>query len=872
MLNAECGDWRVAATLCIGAGLACATAIAAAATDTAEPMNGNVFLYLDRGLRCGSGQWVELELEFPVRGGNWPDRGWGYATWSHRGHHLPRIVENRTDGDLRRLTVEMDVGPDNWGAGGWATYDIEIHGEGDRLTGTFTGKVWGGGPLLGGAERQMPSCLQRTGGAGFRDGAAAHRALKETADAAETQGTVRGHIGPVWPGGIPGHTPPLAGEHPRLAFRKRDIPALRKRAAETPEGKAMLARSLAVLGSGPSDSDKFTTWPAVGYGFAYVMTGREEYAQRAREIVYETIFRNPAGRQGQGVSQDIHHGPRLQALALAFDFCYDAWDTGLLLRCIDEIQRRTWELRLGEFEGRLMSGYNPNPWSNHNGIRVACAGLGALAILGETNSLGKVMEDAEAIADLMAWESREHFRTALGGGSYCMEGGYYKVMTLQRGFAYFPPAYENVLGRKLDAGPYADFDMIGYAMESRPGNPIPSLDPVLWSVDIHTAPGDMLPGVKWLFDRAVGLQGDGSFGIGNGLHAPFITANYPYEVDAKHPNECFRWMSPDPRKGHWVFRPTIRDKNDILLTLNMKSENLRGSWAAARAGPHCRFDLWGFGRQWLGDKYLVKLYRAPGGNEHLGGVITSWRTTADRTCVMNWNMDRAYYQQVNRKVLKDPESYAREKNAKLLHVPGWYEQLDFGTRATRSMAVDCSGRSGAPLLVALVEQVHVPSVGREEKGPSGSAASTGPATEPTDGQEALRALFLKETGIRIRTGAKTEAPGSEAPPDTTTRWSLPLPADRVPPMVRVKENRFMLGYSTGASLTGVLVGPSRLRTDSVVSDAEGTYFCVFTLQEEGWPEFEIEGEGLDAVVRVGKRVVRFADGTLVLEERPGAGT
>ena len=823
----------------------------------------NVFLYLDKGLHREGDVWGELELEFPVENGNWPETGWGYAMHLGRGQHQARILKNETEENTRRLTIEMDVCPDNWRVGGWAAYEIEITRNGNEFSGTFKGRCWRGGPLLGGAHRQMPACL-KAGGARLRDGTAARRALKESGKCMEIQGAVRGYAGPAWPGSTPGHKRPAPGEHPRLAFRKHDIPRLRKLARDTPEGKAILARALAVLGRGGGGTDKFTTWPAVGYGFAYVMTGKPEYAREARRIVHETILANPAGRQGRGSVQDIHHGPRLQGLALAFDLCYDGWDEDFRLRCIDEIQRRTWELRLGEFEGKRMSGYNPNPWSNHNAIRVSCAGLGALAVLDEMNSLGKVMEDAEAIADLMAWEAREHFRTAMGGGAYCMEGSYYKVMTLQRGFAHFPPAYENVLGRKVDAGPYGDFDMTGYFIEGKPGSLVPGLDPVLWSVGLHTVPDDMLPGVKWAFDRAVGLKGDKSFGIAKGIHAPFIMANYPYDVEEKHPGDCFRWMSPDPRKGHWVFRPTLRDKNDIMLVLNMKSENLRASWAAARSGTHCMFDLWGFGRQWLGGRYLVRLYSTPGGNKHQGGVITSWQATPDRTCVMNWNMDRAYYEDVNRKLVEDPVAHARKKNGKLVTTPGWYEQIDYGTRATRSMAVDCSGASGAPLLVALVERVDVPEAKAAKPAGTGKS-STKTAAPAGSNEDALRDLFMKETGIQVRTMNEGGGKRAEAPPDATTRWSLPMPPGKVPPMVRIEGNRFKLGYSSGPTIAGVFTGPVKLRSDVVMCDGKGEYFCVFTLQDKEPPFMLVEGEGIDAVVRVGNRTVRYDGKSLVLE-------
>src|SRR5436190_1829354 len=52
-----------------------------------------------------------------------------------------------------------------------------------------------------------------------------------------------------WPTPVAGWKAPAAGEHPRLFFRKADLPALKKR-AETPEGKAILARLKVLLGGG----------------------------------------------------------------------------------------------------------------------------------------------------------------------------------------------------------------------------------------------------------------------------------------------------------------------------------------------------------------------------------------------------------------------------------------------------------------------------------------------------------------------------------------------------------------------------------------------------------------------------------------------
>ncbi len=52
---------------------------------------------------------------------------------------------------------------------------------------------------------------------------------------------------------VPGWQAPTPGEHPRLLFRKSELPALRAR-AETPEGRAILARLRELLGNNGESS------------------------------------------------------------------------------------------------------------------------------------------------------------------------------------------------------------------------------------------------------------------------------------------------------------------------------------------------------------------------------------------------------------------------------------------------------------------------------------------------------------------------------------------------------------------------------------------------------------------------------------------
>lgn len=802
----------------------------------------HVVLYLNGGL-YGHGKHIEIELEFPVRDGRWADTGWGYSTGFSRGQHTPRILKNEVSGGVRNLAVEVRIGPDRWIPGGWARYDIELKQDGEKFTGTFTGShvpgcvAWGGGP-----KNSLPPALRE-------NPAVEAEAKPDFSKGHKLEGKVSGHPGGSWPAPVPGYAKPEPGEHPRLAFRKKDLPLMRKRATETPEGKAIVERARRTLGGGPEDSDKFTTWPACGHAFLYLITGEQRHADKAREIVERTLLDNPAGRKGRGSSQDIHHGPRLQGFALAFDMCYDGWPEDFRLRCIDEIQRRTWELHWGDFEGKGMSGYNPNPWSNHDGIRSACTGLGALAVLGEKNSLGRTMECAEEIAEWCAVDIRRHYLTGgVGTAGYCIEGSFYKWMTAQRGLVYFVPAYENVMGKRFDSDSLRDFEFIGDLMERR------GVAPIGWSVGIHAVPESMMPGYKWLFDRQVGLQSKGkTMGVKHGMMAPFILTLYPYDVEAVPPGQSFPWMAPDPRKGHWIFRPNYDDpENDILLTTNVKSENFKGSWAPARAGTHWDIVLHAYGKYWLNNTFVPKANRFPAGNEHHGGRVTSWKAADDKTCVINWDMRRAFYKE-GRRGSQTLADHAKSQNATIVEIDGWGPFIDYRIRATRSMAVDCSGKSGAPILVAIVDRVTLPEKPKKEEKP----VDTG------------QALFLKTIG------------GGEKPPFAPKRatevapvtWKLPIlttdlrSGGKVVKKglgegITIEGNRFSAAETGG--LTGILAEP-RTISKSLKVDGEGELFMVLTVQKGKAPEMVLEGTGLGTKVKVGNRTVRFDGEQIVLE-------
>jgi hypothetical protein len=89
-----------------------------------------------------------------------------------------------------------------------------------------------------------------------------------------------------WPARVEGVVPPAPGEHPRLFFRKSDVPAQRKRAA-TPEGKILIDRCKALLDGATAvrTGKTFTLWDGAAFGFLYQVTGEKKYADLARQAV-----------------------------------------------------------------------------------------------------------------------------------------------------------------------------------------------------------------------------------------------------------------------------------------------------------------------------------------------------------------------------------------------------------------------------------------------------------------------------------------------------------------------------------------------------------------------------------------------------------
>ncbi len=326
----------------IRAALAVAVVLAAAATlraaDGGGVLDGRVRLTLSGALRFESHRqtrdpWADtqdLTLDLVCRDGTWDAVAWGFTPYVPGQEHLGRVTQAEPAPNGRAaFHVELAVSHsrhDPCILGGTLRLAVELTREGDQLRGTFRGRsdgadapdlrrrledAWGFGEVPGKRDWQQPTLANRL------------RAALRTAD---VSGRVRGTVRP-YPPRPDGLAPAAPGEHPRLFFRKADLPALRERAA-TPEGRRILADLEAMLeraevhGYGyrypQAEHSMGPVW-ACGWGLLYQLTGDRTYAEKAGRHFYGNMY-NSYYYGGGWI-----HAYTLMGMGAAYDLCAEAW-------------------------------------------------------------------------------------------------------------------------------------------------------------------------------------------------------------------------------------------------------------------------------------------------------------------------------------------------------------------------------------------------------------------------------------------------------------------------------------------------------------------------------------------------------------------
>ena len=247
--------------------LACCAWSAAAAQFPAESQPLDIELALHQALfqqEAPTGEDPSLLLDLSRAPEGWK-RAWGTARNFNPNWHAGRVVSAKQTPEALQLSLSMLIVGDGYTQGGRAFYDVSLKADADRIHGTYSGSFRG----------------------------------------QSISGKVSGRIKPI-PAAPKGFTPLKPGEHPRLLFRKADLPGLREK-AKTPFGQA----ALKAMGNEPAS-----------HALRYQLTGDRSHADAARAAVEPMLddFEN-----GSKFIRSRIWGWRLEQIALAYDMCYDAW-------------------------------------------------------------------------------------------------------------------------------------------------------------------------------------------------------------------------------------------------------------------------------------------------------------------------------------------------------------------------------------------------------------------------------------------------------------------------------------------------------------------------------------------------------------------
>ncbi len=419
-----------------------------------------------------------------------------------------------------------------------------------------------------------------------------------------------------WHAAVKGFEPPAPGEHPRLLFRRSDLPALRQK-AQTPEGQAIIKRlrylldggdgqtmtgvfskaSHAYMGGGYSNSvlnapGVYTISHAAGYGLLYQLTGEKKYAAFGRQCFERALagtrdrddrysFRAPGGA--------LRAGPSLGWYAVGYDLCYDGWD---------KATREKFGRAIAEYEAgykdktidleALVRGTMP-PGSNHFGMQIGGVSLALLAVSGE-----KFVDQAR-IDTLLSIAEQSMIRNVsegFGDGGFFAEGDGTGSMASHIAYLSAVQAWKNAKG-------------LDFVNVERPNVRMTALKWIYQTV-VRDGKPDFWP-IRGSYGHNVwsreGLSGGGYFAIGlagvtdrqraamKGYYNRFLgepdaaagkpydtvsryphvavcaLVNWPLDAAPKGPGDVLPLCYRDSHCGFYAWRNRWHDGNDTVITL-----------------------------------------------------------------------------------------------------------------------------------------------------------------------------------------------------------------------------------------------------------------------------------------------------------------
>jgi len=600
-------------------------ALVARAAERDTTFYHDVDLVLEGGLTTGTSQ-KDLLLHLGTLDGKWDKyaTGWAGPYWRASGSLSPKarwfnamdhegVVESvKQDGDKVTVTLKMNIHADPWVIGGGANYTLDLTRKGHVFSGTFTGT--------------------------FKD--------------QPVQGAVAGKMREKpWPSPAPNVEPFKPGEHPRVIFRKSDVPALRAR-MNTPEGKWIIARLKEQLGGGeamPTDFQTatkaygggkkvgpggYTLSHGMGFGLLYQLTGEQKYADLARQCVDKAVvekvrdadqrysFDRPGGK--------LRAGSSYAAIAMAYDLCYDAWPPEYREQLAKAIQYKIIRKeKPGSVEMEEAGGEDPDekamaepvngdlvfntlggqhsPFSNHYGAWIGGGGHALLAIMNDPGTDDELTALGHRIFQRRAKRALE---VGYGTAGFFFEGHYCGRLSTNTGLSTYLQALRVAEGKDfITNSPEASHLLTKWIYETvRHNGKLHTLQRGMYSADHltrvgHSGGGEFsqgfgilppahTPAVLWFFNNVINPVPQKDFDcVTYPQRTVYSYVNWPFDVKEQNPLETMPKYLRDTKAGYYVFRAGWSGTDDDIVATLYVSEMQNHTPALGIKSPGAIFGM-----------------------------------------------------------------------------------------------------------------------------------------------------------------------------------------------------------------------------------------------------------------------------------------
>ncbi|MCC5828602.1 MAG: hypothetical protein JJU36_04065 [Phycisphaeraceae bacterium] len=487
--------------------------------------------------------------------------------------------------------------------------------------------------------------------------------------------------------------------------------------------------------------------------------------------------------------------------------------------------------------------------------------------------LGRMDADCLDLFTLGRWMMYQQIRLGVGDGGF--PAGDYSTMGLE-GTNRYALVYRRMFGRDLSARPDVSM-VIPRAIFSMLYPPDPEEAP--FSQDIN-GPNElvirdyienrdvsgsyfaaMFPLVPeryqraalWAWNRHVGISDESDLPrlLTRGpAFYPFLT--YPLDMEPQHPREVMPLTWHAPHAGWFAFRNRHEGEGDALV--QVIGGGHPDIWRRSNTGS---FRIMGLGHVWAHGpefrqnhfRWMENLVLLPEDevNNRVPGKVIHHQALDDGSGTVTFDMSDVYAGRNRDARGREMPLFDRLTGLRLND--GW---KDSGISGLRAVAVDYSGKSGAPVMVVIVDRVRGggAKVWSWQLGGIQMYGGEGGGLRPRSlARGDLDKVSVNDHGFQIR------------------KDNALLNARFVTQAAISAEQRGIAGDVWFKSDKDAGRGVEMHNNSVWARNDEGDFFVVLTIQDGPAPEMTVSGRGMDAAVTVGDRTVRFDGRKIVLGER-----